>query len=73
MDKRFNTLLRQDGVVEPPFNVGDKVQASLGTSGVVEVLDADKDGQSVVRIRWKSGALGTYTREDIKRYVIKKA
>ena len=73
MDKRFNTLLQQAGVVEQPFNVGDKVQASLGTSGIVEVLDTDKDGQPVVRIRWKSGALGTYTREDIKRYAIKKA
>ena len=73
MDKRFNTLMRQGGVVEQPFNVGDKVQASLATSGIVEIVDTDKDGQLVVRIRWKSGALGTYTREDIKRYSIKKA
>jgi hypothetical protein len=72
MDKRFNTLLRQDGVVEQPFNVGDKVRASLGTSGVVEVVDMDKDGQIGVKIRWKSGALGTYMKEDIKRYEIKK-
>jgi hypothetical protein len=38
----------------------------------VEVVDMDKDGQIVVRIRWKSGAQGTYTKEDIKRYGIKK-
>jgi hypothetical protein len=62
----------QGSVVEQPFNIGDKVQGSLGTSGVVEVVDMDKDGQIVVRIRWKSGAQGTYTKEDIKRYGIKK-
>ncbi len=73
MEKRFNTLLRHGGVVELPFNVGDKVQATLGTAGIVEVLDTEKDGQLVVRIRWKSGAQGTYTKEDIKRYHIKKA
>jgi len=73
MEKRFNTLLRQAGVVKLPFNVGDKVQATLGTAGIVEVLDTEKDGQLVVRIRWKSGAQGTYTKEDIKRYHIKKA
>jgi len=59
--------------VELPFSIGDKVQASLGTAGIVEVLDTEKDGQLVVRIRWKSGAQGTYTKEDIKRYHIKKA
>jgi len=59
--------------VELPFNIGDKVRASLGASGVVEIIDVDKDGQIVVRVRWKSGALGTYTKEDIKRYGIKKA
>ena len=72
-DKRFNTLLRKGCVVELPFNVGDKIRASLGAAGIVEVLDTEKDGQLVVRIRWKSGAQGSYTKEDIKRYQIKKA
>lgn len=58
--------------MEHLFNIGDKVQTSLGTTGVVEVLDTDKDGQLVVFVRWKSGALGTYTKEDINRYGIKK-
>ncbi len=59
--------------MEHLFNIGDKVQTSLGATGVVEVLSTDKDGQPVVYVRWKSGALGTYTKEDIKRYGIKKA
>lgn len=59
--------------MEQPFNAGDKVQTSLGAIGTVEVVEIDKDGQPIIKIRWKSGALGAYTREDVKRYGVKKA
>ena len=59
--------------MELPFNIGEKVQTELGAVGVVEVMDTNKDGQPVVWVRWKSGAVGSYTKEDVKRYKIKKA
>lgn len=59
--------------MEVPFNIGEKVQTALGAVGVVEVIDTDNDGQPVVLVRWKSGAVGSYTKEDIKRYKILKA
>ncbi|HIE53614.1 MAG TPA: hypothetical protein EYP90_00270 [Chromatiaceae bacterium] len=51
---------------------GDKVQSGLGAEGVVEAVEIGKDGQELVWIRWKTGVLGAYTREEVSRYKIVK-
>jgi hypothetical protein len=40
--------------------------------GVVVGVGKNKDGQTVVRIRWRRGSIGTYTLEEIKRYGIRR-
>lgn len=55
------------------FTLGEKVQSSLGASGVVEAVDRDKDGQIRIFIRWKTGVLGSYNEEEVRRYEIKKS
>ncbi|MEM4297138.1 MAG: hypothetical protein QW815_02070 [Nitrososphaerota archaeon] len=54
------------------FKEGDKVQSGLGAEGVVEAIEVGKDGQELVRIRWKTGVLGAYNYEEIRRYKIVK-
>ena len=58
--------------VADSFNLGDRVQSLLGASGIVEAVEQDKDGQVRVFIRWKSGVLGSYNEEEVKRYEIKR-
>ncbi len=55
------------------FALGVKVQSSLGASGVVEAVDRDKDGQVRIFVRWKTGVLGSYNEEEVRRYEIKKS
>jgi hypothetical protein len=54
------------------FNPGEKVRSELGVEGMVVGVGKNKDGQTVVRIRWRRGSIGTYTLEEIKRYGIRR-
>jgi hypothetical protein len=54
------------------FNPGEKVRSELGAEGVVERVLRNKDGQTVVHIRWSRGPVGAYTLEEIKRYGIRR-
>ena len=47
-----------------------KVRSGLGAEGVVERIERGKDGATIYYIRWKTGALGAYTEEELKRYGI---
>lgn len=49
-----------------------KVKTNLGAEGIVERIERGKDGQILYYIRWKTGALGTYSEEELKRYKIKR-
>lgn len=54
------------------FKPGTKVRSQLGAEGTVEVAEVGKDGQLRVFVRWRTGVLGAYTTEEIKRYGLTK-
>lgn len=55
------------------FNIGDKVKSDLGATGVVEGVERGKDGQLLIMVRWKTGVLGAYSGEEVRRYGFVKA
>jgi len=50
----------------------DRVRSGLGVEGIVERIERGKDGQTLYYVRWRTGGLGTYTEEELKRYEIER-
>lgn len=54
------------------LNVGDKVRSPLKMEGVVVEVTKAGDGQQLYAIRWRTGVLGYYTPEEVRRYRIRR-
>ena len=55
------------------FKEGNRVRTDLGAEGVVESVETGKNGEPLIRIRWRTGVLGAYNPEEVQRYEITRA